>query len=162
AESSVYQHDWEVFPYVMASGTSVIINKNRWHIQSPHSVLIKNFISKGNILLDGKLYPGYSREEIIIPKGEHILSFSDSAAGQSNKDNSLRLIGISDELIYCSRISNGIELVYQSPARCLFTLNKLPVSIKVDGISADLKMIKEDDRFIFFAPSGKHSMELVQ
>ncbi|MDR3666904.1 MAG: hypothetical protein P4L35_08685, partial [Ignavibacteriaceae bacterium] len=111
AESSVYQHDWEVFPYVMASGTSVNINKNRWHIQTPHSVIIKNFTGQGNILLDGKLYPGYSREEIIIPKGEHILSFSDSAAGQSKKDNSLRLIGISDELIYCSRISNGIELV---------------------------------------------------
>ena len=158
AESSVYQHDWEVFPYVMASGTSLIKDNHQWRIQTPHTVIMQNPVNQGNILLDGKPYPCFSKEGIIIPKGNHILSFGDSAFDSEN--NNLRLMGISDELISCSKSEQGIEMIYQSPARCLITLNKSPINIKLDGIPASLKVLKENNSFIIFAPSGKHTLQL--
>ena len=156
SESTVYQHDWEVFPYVMASGISVIKDKQQWRIQTPHTVIMRNPVKLGKVFLDGNPYPCYSSDEIIIPKGEHILSFGDSASVLEN--NTLCLTGISDELISCSQSAHGIDLIYQSPARCLITLNKLPANVKVDGITASLKVLNENDCFIIFAPSGKHNI----
>ena len=159
SESSVYQHDWEVFPYVMASGSSVILEKQQWQIQTPHTVTMHNPLKGKIILLDGKPWPCYNLNEIIIPKGEHVLSF-DGSANVSEDNNNLRMIEISDELISCTQSAQGMELIYQSPARCLITLNKLPANVKVDGISASLKVLKENDGVIIFAPSGKHNITL--
>jgi hypothetical protein len=142
----------------MASGTLLIKDKHQWRIQTPHTVIMQNPFNQGNILLDGKLYPCFSKEGIIIPKGNHILSFGDSSFVSPDKNNNLRLMDISDELISCHQSTQGIEMVYQSPTRCLITLNRLPVNIKMDGITALLKVLKEDDGFIIFAPSGKHTI----
>ena len=158
SESTIYQHDWEVFPYVMASGASVIKDKQQWRIQTPHTVIMRNPVKLSQVFLDGNPYPCYSSDEIIIPKGKHVLSFGGSAFVSENKNNNLRLLGISDELISCRQSGQGIELIYQSPARCLITLNKLPPNVKVDGITASLKVLKENDSFVIFAPSGKHTI----
>jgi hypothetical protein len=158
SESTIYQHDWDVFPYVMASGTSVIKDKQQWRIKTPHTVIMSNPVNQEKIFLEGKPWPCYCRDGIIIPKGEHILSFNGSAFVSGDKDNNFRLTSISDELISCHQLTQGIELIYQSSAKCLITLNRLPVNIKVDGITASLKVLKENDSFVIFAPSGKHTI----
>ena len=157
SESTIYQHDWDVFPYVMASGTSVIKDNRQWRIQTPHTVIMPYTVKLGSVFLDNKPYPGCSSDEIIIPRGEHVLTFMDTSIA-NEKNNNLRLIGISDELISCIQSAQGIELIYQSPARCLITLNKLPVNVKVDGKIASLKMLNDNDSYIIFAPSGKHTL----
>ena len=158
AESSVYPHDWEVFPYVMASGASLITDKHQWRIHTPHTVIMRNPVKHGKIFLDDKPWSCFSRDGIIIPKGGHVLSFGDSALVSEN--NNIRLTGISDELISCSQSGQGIDLIYQSPARCLINLNKSPIKIKVDGIPASLKVLKGNNGYIIFAPSGKHTLQL--
>jgi hypothetical protein len=162
SESTIYQYDWEVFPYVMASG--IVIRDNReWNIQTPHTVIMRNPVKHERIFLDGSLYPCFSKDEIIIPKGKHLLAFIDTTIVYENKNtNYLRLTGISDEITRCSQYGEGIELLYESPARCLITLNKLPATVSVDGKIASLKIIKENNSFILFAPSGKHTLILDQ
>lgn len=160
AESTVFKHDWEILPYAMASGTSVIKKKKEMRILTSHTVIMRNPEKHRKILVDMKPWPCYGTEGIIIPQGEHILSFSDTAPVTGNKKNTLRLNSISDELISCSESAQGIDLIYKSPARCLITLNRIPLTIKVDGITASLKVLKEKDNFIIFAPSGKHSLQL--
>jgi len=159
SESTIYQHDWEVFPYVMASKTSAVKDKKQWRIQTPHTVIMHNPVKQGKVFLDGNPYPCYSSDGIIIPKGEHVLSFGDTSFEYENKNNNLHLIGISDELISCSQSGQGIKMTYQSPARCLITLNKLPTIVNVDGKITSLKLLKENDSFIIFAPSGKHNLQ---
>jgi hypothetical protein len=160
SESTVYQHDWEVFPYVMASGA--IVKENReWNIQTPHTVIMRNPVKHERIFLDGSLYPCFSKDEIIIPKGKHHLAFIDTTIIYENKNtNNLHITGISDEIIRSRQLGEGIELLYESPARCLITLNKLPATIRVDGRIASPKIIKENSSFILFAPSGKHTLML--
>lgn len=162
SESTIYQHDWEVFPYVMASGTSMIKNKQQWSIKTPHTVIIHNPAKHERIFLDESLYPCYSNDEIIIPKGRHVLSFIDTTITYENKNKSLRLTGISNELISCRYSGQGIELSYESPARCLINLNRFPFEVKVDGKIVFLKMLKDNNNFIIFAPSGKHTVQLDQ
>jgi hypothetical protein len=162
SESTIYQHDWELFPYVMASGTSVNKDNRQWRIQTPHTVIMHNPVKHERIFLDGNLYPCYSSDEIIIPKGKHVLSFIDTTIVYENKKNNLRLTGISDELISCRQSGQGIEISYESHARCLISLNRFPFEVKVDGKIASLKMLKENDNFIIFTPSGKHILQLDQ
>jgi hypothetical protein len=162
SESTIYQHDWDVFPYVMAFGASVIKDKKQWRIQTPHTVIMPYPAKLGKVFLDGNPYPCYSSKGIIIPKGKHFLSFIDTAFVSENKNNNLRVTGISDELISGRQSGHGVEMIYQSPARCIITLNKLPAGIKVDGKIASLKMLKGNDSFIIFAPSGKHALQLDQ
>jgi hypothetical protein len=159
AESSVYPHDWDVMPYAMASGTSVIKGKGEWHISTSHTVIMRSPVERKEILLDGKPWSCSNNDGIIIPMGKYTLSFGGSINASAKKETALRLTGISDELISCSQIEQGIELTYQSPARCLITLNRLPVNIKVDGKTASLKVVKENDSYIIFAPSGRHSLQ---
>jgi hypothetical protein len=160
AESSVYKHDWYVFPYVMASGSSIIKDKQQWRIQAPHTVIMHHPVKPGKILMDGNLWACYNNEGIIIPQGKHTLSFSDTSSVSGNKESTLQVVDISDELISCSKTEKGIDLIYKSPARCLITLNSSPVNIKVDGIPASLKILKDNGSFIIFAPSGKHTLNL--
>jgi hypothetical protein len=163
AESTVFPYDWDVLPYVMGSVATITKTENNWLIQSPRTVILNTPPKIKNILLDGKPWPCYGVTGIIIPEGTHVLSFGNfDLEHPNNETTSLRLTGISDELI-SSRVSDtGIIIVYQSPARCLITLNQLPSYIRVDGIRVQLKVLKEKGGFIIFAPSGKHSLMLYQ
>jgi hypothetical protein len=162
AESSVYPYDWEVLPYAMAWGASIIKDKNQWRIQTPHTAFLNNKINGERIFLDGKPWYCYGPDGIIIPKGKHILTLAKNNEESGNPDSTLRLTGITDELISCSKSGKGIEVIYQSPARCLITLNRLPDHINVDGKPAALTILKENENYIIFAPSGKHSLLLFQ
>ena len=159
AESSVYEHDWNILPYVMASEVLAIKNKQQWHIKSPHTVIMQKPDDSRAILLDGKLWPCYDLKGIIIPKGEHILCFGKPVDNSERSKNILRISDISDELISCNNSGKGIDINYQSPARCLVTVNRPPVKIKVDGISALLKVVKSYSGYEIFAPSGKHHLQ---
>ncbi|MDR3611370.1 MAG: hypothetical protein P4L27_12460 [Ignavibacteriaceae bacterium] len=160
SESTIYPYDWDILPYVMASRASITFDNRQWHINTPHTVILKNAIIQEEILLDGKPWPCYGPNGIIIPIGYHALSVKKPVGKLGNIDQYLRLTGISDELISCNQSGNGIVLAYQSPARCFITLNRLPANIKVDGKPEVLKTIKANGNFIIFAPSGKHKLDL--
>jgi hypothetical protein len=161
AESSVFTYDWDVLQYAMGSIAYFNKDKDQYNIKTPHTVIMQNRFKANKILLDGNAWPGYDLNGIIIPKGNHVLSFGKSSENSFNQDSAtLRLTGITDELISCKQMENGIEIVYQSPARCLITLNCLPGDIKLDGIHSPLKVLKEKNSFIIFAPSGYHTLQI--
>jgi hypothetical protein len=161
AESSVYPYDWDVLQYAMGSVASINKDKDGYSIQTPHTVIMQNRFKTNNILLDGNPWTCYDLNGIIIPKGNHVLSFGKFSENSFNQDSStLRLTGITDELISCKKSVDKIEIVYQSPARCLITLNCLAGDIKVDGIRTQLKILKEKNGFIIFAPSGYHTLQI--
>jgi hypothetical protein len=160
SESSIYPYDWNVLPYAMASRTLFKKDNSQWFINTPYTITLMKSNIKDQILLDGKLWPCYGSDGIIIPVGEHILTFKEPGGGFGNSNKTLRLNSISDELISCIQSGNGFEVVYQSPARCLLTLNRLPVNIKIDGNPVSLKSLKINGDYLIFAPSGKHKLLL--
>ena len=158
AESSVYPYDWDVLPYAMASGVTYNKDKNQWHIETPNTVIMQNPSKAEKIFLDGKAWPCYTINQIIIPKGKHILSFV-----PVNPDTSkLRITGIADELISCRQLDKGVELVYQSPARCFISTNTAPGEIKVDGGASQLKAVKVKAGYFILAPSGRHTLLILR
>ncbi len=162
AESSVYPYDWDVLPYAMGSIASINIDKNLWHIKTPRTIIVQNPSIQAKLFLDGKPWPCFDANRILIPRGKHILSFRKNSDEAGNADTSfLRVTGITDELINGRQLEKGIELVYQSHARCLITLNRLPNNMRVDGVPVVLTSLKVKDGCIIFAPSGSHTLQLV-
>jgi hypothetical protein len=160
SESTIYPNDWTILPFAMASDASIIEENNSWKIKSPHTVILRNFINKEQILLDGKPWECYDSNNIIIPNGEHNLTVVESQKKITNSENSLHLVGISDELINCFQTVKGIEIEYRSPARCIMTFNKIPGKIQLDGNSTSIKTMEADDNFILIVPSGRHKLQL--
>ena len=159
AESSVFSYDWDVLPYSMGACASIYKDKKDFHIQTPHTVFLQNTIQSGKIFLDGKPWHCLGSDGIIIPQGKHVLSFGNASPESSDKNGKLQVTGITDELISCRESGKGLEIVYKSPARCLITLNHSPGSIKVDGTSSNLKVLKGNDNYIIIAPSGRHTLK---
>jgi hypothetical protein len=160
AESTVYEHDWEIFPYAMASGTSGTYLKDRWRINTPHTVIMQSPGKERQIFLDGKPWPFFNKEGITIPKGEHVVSFGQLTEKSGRSRNSLYLSDISDELISCTRSNDGIRMVYQSPARCFITCSRRPTGVKVDGTDLFLPGLNSGKGYVIIAPSGKHELQL--
>ena len=158
--SSVFKHDFDILPYAMASGASIHENNNHWSIHTSHTVIMNNLNKHGIIFLDKEIWPCYNAQGIIIPIGDHILSYGDTVSASVNKNNKLRLTGISDELLSCSQSKRGIALRYKSFARCLISTNKLPALFKLDGNIVSLKVLKGKGEFQIFAPPGIHYLEL--
>lgn len=157
SESTIYDYDWTILPYAMASDASIIKDNTRWHIKTHHAAILTNFNNNRQVLLDGRPWTCYSFEGILIPSGEHYLSF-----GEPLKDvaNSFHLMRISDELINCLSVEKGIEIEYQSQSRCLLTVNKKPGKMLVDGKPIAYNVMESFDGFILFAPSGRHKLQL--
>jgi hypothetical protein len=159
AESYVYKHDWEMLPYAMASEVSVTRSEEQWQVKTPHTVIMQNPDEGKEILLDGRPWPCYSMKGIFIPEGEHNLSFGKPFENSEKLKNALHLSDISGELISCSYSGKEVNIIYHSPTRCLLTANRSPRNLKVDGKSGSLKVVNADNRYIIFAPSGKHFLQ---
>jgi hypothetical protein len=157
-ESSVFRHDWELVPHALSAGTTAKRVGSAWNIDGPNTVLLGTGETPADVTLDGKPWPAIGGEEVIVPAGKHRISFESASLTASPGSDLLRLTGISDELLDCSMINAGIELTYESPARCLISLNKYPVRFRVDGAPVNLQVLAVQASFIVIAPSGRHRL----
>jgi hypothetical protein len=160
AESSIFEHDWPLVPGAMAVGSTSKRNADGWEVNCPATVTLNMGMKGLSPVVDGKPWPCYGGEGVILPEGTHQLSFVRKNGLPKSDQQSLRLVGIGGELIECRKTSSGLELVYASPSRCLMTFDSLPKSFLIDDFSADLPVLRTKGRFIVLAPSGKHKLSV--
>lgn len=157
-ESSVFPHDWQLVPYALSAGTNASREGLEWNVNSPNTVVLNTGVKAVDVMLDGKPWPCIGSQGVIVPSGSHHISFGSKSSTVLPESADLRLIGISDELLKCSMKHEGIELTYESPARCLLTLSNNPVKIRVDGSPASLRVVAGKGCFVLIAPSGRHKL----
>jgi hypothetical protein len=158
-ESSVFVHDWKLVPHAMAVGVSLREEGSGWEIKSPNMVTMR-VSGQDDAWLDGKLWPCYGPEGVIVPAGTHAVSFRPKAATPDSASGDLRLLFLSDELLECRTSGTSVELTYLSPARCLLAFNKRPTKILVDGVQAELPVLAGEKSFVMIAPSGEHHLSV--
>jgi hypothetical protein len=159
-ESSVFEHDWSLVPGAMSTGSTVQKNADGWEVCTPATVVLDLEIKGLSPVLDGKLWPCYGRDGVILPAGTHQLSFAQKDKPPHSNPQSLRVMDIGGELIECRKTSTGLELTYVSPSRCLVTFDTLPKGFLLDDSSADLPVLRSKGRFVVLAPSGRHKLSI--
>jgi len=161
-EWSVFEQDWPIVPHTMAGGSTIKKSADGWEVNVPVTVEL-DWKTKGlSPILDGKAWPCYGDDGIVLPAGTHQLSFKKNEKAPGVDRQPLRLVEIGGELIEGQGTEAGIEILYTSPARCLLTLNRPAAKVLVDGIPKDLPVFKGVAGYIVFAPSGMHRISMTK
>ena len=162
AESTIREQDWELLPYAMAAEARLTKDGNAWVVQSPHTVMLELGRGPKKYKLDGEPWPGPEKGDVLIPPGEHTLTFSHNQRSWLDTEPlQTHLLSISGELLGCRFHGHDLEIEYSSPDRCLLTLNKEPYKIYLDEIPTRLALLKADDGFVIAAPQGQHRLRVV-
>jgi hypothetical protein len=153
-ESSLFEQDWPLVPRAMAGGSTIRKSAEGWEVNAPATVTLDWWGLSP--VVDGKAWPCYGDDGIILPEGIHQLSFKLSVVDSSL--TSPRLIAISDELVGSGKTLQGIDVLYVSPARCLLTFDSPPGKLLLDDIPTNLPLLSGKGRFVVLAPSGRHKL----
>jgi hypothetical protein len=108
--------------------------------------------------LDGKLWPCYTDDAVIVPAGEHALQVQPNAPKQNA--SALRVEDISAEIL--SAAWNGRELVldYVSEGRGTLVLNRGFSSLKLDGLDDSSVPRRVGTKVVLTLPQGRHQVRL--
>jgi hypothetical protein len=161
SESTVFTHDWELLPLVMAAKASIRKKGAEWIINTPYTVILTHMQINDRFLLDGQPWLCYSEEGILIPGGTHRLSRREAQDTSNSWRSGIRLVSLSDELLDCRKKNDTLEVKYVSPAHCALTMSERPAVMILDGVLVDLPIVQNADRVIVFAPPGLHRIAMV-
>jgi uncharacterized protein YdaL len=162
AESSVFEHDWEIMPYAMAAHADLKREEDHWTVDTPNTIRLDVGRGSRRFRLDDQPWYCDDKGSVWIPPGEHTLHFLH--AQQSWFDTSqleTHLISISGELLGSQRVQRGLDIEYDSPNRCAMMFNKAPYRTYLDDDPIKLSVSKGDDGYTLLAPPGRHRLRVL-
>lgn len=125
--------------------------------------MVTVYAGKKNLItyLDNEPWFAMEGESIIVPGGEHTLTFAPEPRYFDMNSLHPRLSYISADLKWANFISNAIEFAYDAgPAPCLIVVNKRPSKIFVDDKKISFTVNEADHGFSIKLPGGTHSVHL--
>ncbi len=162
AESTVTPQDWALASSVLASSARVTPRDGGWLVESPYAVAVRISTARTSLYLDGRPWPAFDNGSVIVPRGSHLLSFSQPFFALLDFDQlDLRLRWLSAELLSADSTSRGMLFSYTSPGRCIAVLNKQPYQVRVDGKNWEVAPMFSRGEWALPLPSGKHMVEVV-
>ena len=161
SEFTVFSHDWEILPWTMAALAEIRKEGRDLVINTPYTVALSFLNMKKDFFLDSKPWMCYNEENVLIPQGNHKLSFGNRHDTSTIQVPGIRLVSISDELLTCRRNGDSLEVTYSSPARCALMLSRRADIMMLDGATVDLPIIQNDKNIVVMAPPGVHRLLLV-
>lgn len=160
SESTVFEEDWPLVPYAMSAGSVVTKEADSYRVNVPLTMTLGD-MEKGTAFNNGKPWPCYGPEGVVLPAGTHHIAWSKPSAKGKPLGSGLRLIAISDELVECKASDRGFDIAYSAPARCLVSVSARPKRLFVDGVEVRLPILKADHYFVLLLPSGRHRLKAV-
>lgn len=159
SEDVVSDADYRNISTVLANKAHIIsIDSNQWSIRAPKTITVNTGNSNSQVLVDNRPWFAGEGQKIIVPLGEHRLTFSNSV----RDTNTLWIRNISGQLWNAIFTSNTVEFVYSEPiASCYVILNNKPGKVEVDGKTTNCLIYpNEDDEFVVKLPQGKHIVKI--
>jgi hypothetical protein len=122
-ENSIAAVDWAL----LGASSSVVENVENTNgtlaVESRHGVGVA---WTGPAMVDGRAWPVRGTNFLWLPPGTHSVK-------SSTADVALRLIDLNADLRSATALPNGVEFVYQSPARTLALFDREPAAVEIDG-----------------------------
>jgi len=162
AESTVNEHDWEIMPFAMAAHAAVKREGDDWIVNTPNTIRLDVGKDARRFRLDGSPWYCADKGGVFIPPGEHTLNFSRTQGSLFDSSQlETYLLSISGELMGSQRIRRGLDVDYDSPARCAMVFSKLPYKTYVDDVPTHLSALRGDDGYTLLAPPGRHRLRIL-
>lgn len=162
AESSVNPQDMFFFPYALASRVQYRYTGDGYETNSPYSFMIRLPKDVQEILLDGNYIAPSRDNSYLIPSGRHIIKLNKDITNTfSTHELQTKIMSFTGNILSVAYGMQGIKFEYESEARNVISLNREPTSVKVDGHEYAFAVMKGNDCYSIYLPSGRHQVELV-
>lgn len=161
-ESSIYEVDLPWIAYVLGESGKETIAPYRWDVESEKTVTVA-FDPKVHreIVVDGEIWPAYSKGRAILPPGSHTIRAMTKTAGFFNPlKSTTRLVDISGELLSCKTISRGLEVSYDSPVDCYVVVNEEPQKVLIDEAEVEADVLRGIPGYSIKCPAGSHKARI--
>jgi len=159
SECSVFPQDWPLVPYAMSAGSTASASADGWEVRVPATVTF-NVECTGAVFNNGKPWPCYGPEGIVLPAGKHHVIGDKAPADGNSSQQCVRMVAISGELLDAKVLTQGFEVTYSSPSRCLISLDASPGQVVIDGVETRVPVLKSRNVHVLLAPSGEHRLRV--
>ncbi|MCU7494393.1 MAG: DUF2334 domain-containing protein [Ignavibacteria bacterium] len=162
AESSVNPQDMFFLPYALASDVEYSFTGNGYQTNAPYSFFIRLPKDVQEILLDGNPIAPSRENSFLIPAGRHFIKLNKNITNTfSTHELQTRIMSFTGNILSVNYGMQKVSFEYQSEARTSISLNREPTSLKVDGKECGFAVLKGNDCYSIFLPTGRHQVELV-
>ena len=160
SESSLYEIDKEMLPFVFAPGSNTVGDDARLHVIIPFSSEMGPINAENNLMMiDGKSWAGFADYHMILPAGEYDVSpVSDVGNMSLVLKSGARIVDCSADLLYTDITTGGLKFEYDTNRRAVAVINQLPISVNIDGVNTSIAAEKGLQGWALSLPKGHHSV----
>jgi len=161
SESSINPQDMFFIPYALANDVKYKSIKNGYEFDSPYSFYMSLPPDVKSISINGKVYNELTNGSFLIPSGKNTVVLSNKDDIFSTSEIAPKLISLTGNLTSLSYNLRDLFFSYTSDTRTIACLNREPIAINVDGKEITFIVMKGNDCFSVFLPSGNHQVKMV-
>jgi hypothetical protein len=162
SEASVNPQDLSFFANALANDVHYEFTESGIRVETQSSFVLRLPKEITEITLDGNPMPPFRDNRYVIPAGEHsIVMKPQTTSNFSTHELQTRVMSATGELKSVNYGLRDVTLEYNSDARMLISLSNMPTSVTVDGSPVNFTVMKGNDCFSTFLPSGSHSANII-
>jgi len=162
SESSTNPQDLSLFSYASASDVDYKYTENGYEVNSATSFEIKLPKKISIISIDDQNLIGSRDNIFLIPAGKHIINFHrEGVTDFSTAKLQPQILSFTGNILSVNYGMRQVEFTYESNIRALVSLTREPSSVKVDNQDFKFELLKGNDCYSLFIPSGKHEIEII-
>lgn len=105
---------------------------------------------KGPALVDGHPWPLADDDTVWLPRGVHTME-------RTAKTPPVRILAFNGDVRSAAIVPGGVEIAYQSGARALAKLERMPRRVEIDGAEVRQRMIGN----VLILPRGQHTVRVM-
>jgi hypothetical protein len=105
---------------------------------------------KGPVLVDGHAWPLVDDDTVWLPRGVHTME-------RTAKTPLVRILDFNGDVRSAAIVPGGVEIAYQSGARALAKLERMPRRVEIDGAEVRQRMIGN----VLILPRGQHTVRVM-
>ncbi len=162
SEATCNSQDIAFFSYASSSPVKYNFIDDGYEVNSPCSFVIQLPKHIKIITVDDQAAVGYRDNKFIIPSGNHTIKLHGNEISEfSTAELQPQILSFTGNITDITYGMQQIEYSYESTERALVSLNRIPTKIKVDDQEINFEVLKGNDCFSVFLPSGKHIVQII-
>jgi len=159
SEFSIRDVDKPFLPSALVREGKLKREEKGWLVESPTTIWFTPYKIIETVSVDGKRWPCWGEEDIILPPGRHRVDLTPSLVSQLiGETMELRILDLTGELISAQVVPMGLEAVYESTRNCYLTLDREPQKILLDGQNFNFTAELSEKGYVLTLPPGRHTV----
>lgn len=153
--STPEKEDMTLAPYAYAYDVKgKTIGENAYEFEAKNNFIWHVEMKDKEVYVDGKKYPLYTEDRILVPYGKHKVEIKNSTS------NEIKIRDINANVKEASYDNDVAKVSYISKGRCFINVDKKPISIAIDGKASSPEIKELNGTYTVFLPHGEHTITI--